>query len=60
MIDQINFKSVLDFTKMSAKDIEKIQNFKDDNDKFAFVRKRKLGKALFTLAGEDITIYNVH
>ena len=42
MIDQINFKSVLDFTKMKAYEIEKIQDFKNEIDKFAFVRKKKL------------------
>ena len=44
MIEQINFKSVLDFTKMSVNEIEKLQNIKDETDKFAFVRKKKLRK----------------
>jgi hypothetical protein len=59
MIEQINFKSVLDFTKMSVNEIEKLQNIKDETDKFAFVRKKKLRKVLFTLSGEEISIFSV-
>ena len=45
---------------MSINEIEKLQNFKEETDKFAFIRKKKLKKVLFTLSGEDISLYNVH
>lgn len=45
---------------MSPSEIEKIQYLKTEEEKYQFLKKRKkLRKVLFTLVGENISIFNV-
>ena len=56
---QMHYKSVLDVTTLTEKELDKIQFLKSDEDRWSIMRKKQYKPMLFTLFETDIVIFRV-
>jgi hypothetical protein len=55
----MHFKSVLDVTIISEKELDKIQSIRSDEDRWNVMKKKQYKPMLFTLFETDIIIFRV-